>query len=260
LNDARPAGDSGRLEVRIIRKAFAAVSGERAEVLRDVTFCLDRGLIGVLVGPSGCGKTTILRIIAGIDSDYQGTVVCPAAGRLGMVFQEPRLLPWRTVEDNVRLVAPSADPAQLAALFEVLELAHHRSHYPGELSLGLARRVALARALAVTPDILLLDEPFVSLDDALAARLRDELVTLVDNRALTTLMVTHDVDEAVRLADRVFLLSARPAHIVVEVPIPIPRAARTPSDIASIKAEIARRLSEATSTDRQCGSVGKIPP
>jgi NitT/TauT family transport system ATP-binding protein len=246
LSDARPAGDPGRLEVRILRKAFVAASGERAEVLRDMTFGLDRGLIGVLVGPSGCGKTTTLRIIAGLDADYQGTVVRPAVGRLGVVFQEPRLLPWRTVEDNVRLVAPGADPAKLATLFDVLELTHHRSHYPGELSLGLARRVALARALAVSPDILLLDEPFVSLDEALAARLRDELVTLVDNRTLTTLIVTHNVDEAVRLADRVFLLSARPARIVVEVPIPIPRAARTAGDIASIKAELARQLGAAT--------------
>jgi ABC-type nitrate/sulfonate/bicarbonate transport system ATPase subunit len=249
LSDARPAGDSGRLEVRIVRKAFVAASGEHVEVLRDVTFGLDRGLIGVLVGPSGCGKTTMLRIIAGLDTDYQGTVVRPAAGRLGMVFQEPRLLPWRTVEDNVRLVAPAADPAKLEALFHVLELTHHRSHYPGELSLGLARRVALARALAVAPDILLLDEPFVSLDDALAARLRDELVTLVGNRALTTLMVTHDVDEAVRVADRVILLSARPAGILVEVPILTPRAARMEGDIASIKAEIAR----------QFGAVAEMP-
>jgi NitT/TauT family transport system ATP-binding protein len=152
------------------------------------------------------------------------------------------------VEDNVRLVAPGADPAKLATLFDVLELTHHRSHYPGELSLGLARRVALARALAVSPDILLLDEPFVSLDGALAARLRDELVTLVDDRTLTTLIVTHDMDEAVRLADRVFVLSARPARIVVEVPIPIPRAARTAGDIASIKAELARQLGAATGT------------
>src|SRR5207253_3975629 len=139
----------------------------------------------------------------GLDRDYDGTVRRPAAGRIGMVFQEPRLLPWRTLVDNVRLVAPGADDAELAALFDVLGLTAHRDHYPGELSLGLARRAALARAFAVKPDLLLLDEPFVSLDDALARRLRDELALLVDQRSATTLLVTHDIDEAVRLADRV---------------------------------------------------------
>lgn len=257
MSDEHPAGGFGRLEVHIERKAFVAASGERVEVLRNVAFRLDRGLIGVLVGPSGCGKTTMLRIIAGLDTDYQGTVVRPAAGRLGVVFQEPRLLPWRTVEDNVRLVAPGADPAKLETLFHVLELTHHRSRYPGELSLGLARRVALARSLAVDPDILLLDEPFVSLDNALASRLRDELVTLVANRALTTLMVTHDVDEAVRLADRVFLLSARPAGILAEVPIPTPHAARIEADIASIKAEIARQFGAAAEMSSNVTSDAK---
>jgi NitT/TauT family transport system ATP-binding protein len=241
LSDARPAGDFGRLEVHIRRKTFTAASGERVEVLRDLAFGLDRGQLGVLVGPSGCGKTTTLRVIAGLDTDFDGTVVRPAAGKLGMVFQEPRLLPWRTVEDNVRLVAPAIDAARLAVLFEVLELADHRSRYPGELSLGLARRVALARALAIEPDLLLLDEPFVSLDEALAARLRDELVMLIDNRMLTTLMVTHDIDEAVRLADRVFLLSARPARVLADVAIATPRGARTENGIASIRKEIARR-------------------
>jgi ABC-type nitrate/sulfonate/bicarbonate transport system ATPase subunit len=211
------------------------------EVLRDIALSLRQGEVGALVGPSGCGKTTMLRIIAGLDRDYEGTLRRPADGRLGMVFQEPRLLPWRTVDENVRLVAPKIDDRELATLFDVLELGLHRTHYPGELSLGLARRVALARAFAVGPQLLLLDEPFVSLDDALAARLRDALATLVDRRAVTTLLVTHDIDEAVGLADRILLLSARPAHILADVPIPIPRGARTGDDLASIKATIARR-------------------
>jgi NitT/TauT family transport system ATP-binding protein len=245
LNDAHRAGGQGLLEVLIARKTYRIASGQSLEVLRGIALTLARGEVGVLVGPSGCGKTTMLRIIAGSDTDYDGTVVRPPPGKLAMVFQEPRLLPWRTVDDNVRLVAPRADDAMLAMLFDTLELDQHRSHYPGELSLGLARRVALARAFAVEPELLLLDEPFVSLDDALAARLRDELAMLVDRSSMTTLLVTHDVDEAVCLADRLFLLSPRPAHIVAELPIPLPRRSRTATDMAAIKAEIARRLAAA---------------
>jgi ABC-type nitrate/sulfonate/bicarbonate transport system ATPase subunit len=242
LNDARHAGGSELLDVRIARKAYRAASGQSLEVLRDVAFTLMRGEVGVLVGPSGCGKTTMLRLIAGIDTDYDGTIISAARGRLAMVFQEPRLLPWRTVEDNVRLIAPRASDATLAVLFDVLELEQHRSHYPGELSLGLARRVALARAFAVAPDLLLLDEPFVSLDDALASRLRDELAMLVENRSMTTLLVTHDLDEAVLLADRLFLLSARPAQMLAEVSITTPRNRRSAIEIAAAKSDVVARL------------------
>jgi NitT/TauT family transport system ATP-binding protein len=164
-----------------------------------------------------------------------------------MVFQEPRLLPWRTVEQNVRLAAPAATDANLNGLFLALGLAGHRDHYPGELSLGLARRVALARAFAVEPDLLLLDEPFVSLDDALAARLRDELAELVTRRPVTTLLVTHDVDEAIGLADRLFLLSASPARVLAEVPVARPRAKHTPEERAAIRSEIAQKLNQAQS-------------
>jgi len=242
LNDARPAGEAGLLELRIARKAYRTASGESLEVLRDISLSLAPGEVCALVGPSGCGKTTMLRIIAGLDRDYDGTLRRPPDGRLGMVFQEPRLLPWRSVADNVRLIAPHADAAELATLFEVLGLAIHQAHYPGELSLGLARRVAIARAFAVKPELLLLDEPFVSLDDALARRLREELVLLVDRRSVTTLLVTHDIDEAVRLGDRILLLSSRPAHVLAEMPVLTPRAARTDDDIAAIKAAIASRI------------------
>ena len=201
------------LRVTVASKHHAAASGARLEVLGAFCFALRAGETAAFVGPSGCGKTTLLRIVAGIDRDFSGTVERPA-GRLGMVFQEPRLLPWRSVEANVRLAAPEAGDDALDALFEALGLSAHRTMFPGELSLGLARRVAIARAFATDPALLLLDEPFVSLDDALARRLRGELARLVKQRGVTTLLVTHDIDEAVELADRIFLLSPRPARIL----------------------------------------------
>jgi ABC-type nitrate/sulfonate/bicarbonate transport system ATPase subunit len=203
---------------------------------------LESGTVAALVGPSGCGKTTLLRIVAGLDHDFEGSVTLPAYGTLGMVFQEPRLLPWRTVEQNVRLAAPQASDGELAMLFATLGLTTHRNHYPGELSLGLARRVALARAFAVKPDLLLLDEPFVSLDNALAARLREELAELVKRRPVTTLLVTHNVEEAIDLADRLYLLSASPARVLAEVPIAKPRTTHKPEELAILREEIARQI------------------
>jgi ABC-type nitrate/sulfonate/bicarbonate transport system ATPase subunit len=237
-----PAGVRDRLDVTIKQKCFRAASGGKLEVLGELAFSLGPGEVAALVGPSGCGKTTLLRIIAGLDHDFEGRVTLPAHGTLGMVFQEPRLLPWRSVEQNVRLAAPDAGDTNLDALFHTLGLAAHRNYYPGELSLGLARRAALARAFAVEPDLLLLDEPFVSLDDALAGRLREELAELVNRRPVTTLLVTHNVEEAIGLADRLLLLSASPARVLAEVPVARPRAAHTPDELRGLRAEIARRI------------------
>ena len=237
-----PAGVRNRLDVAIKQKSYRAASGGKLHVLGELALSLDSGKVAALVGPSGCGKTTLLRIVAGLDHDFEGSVTLPAHGMLGMVFQEPRLLPWRTVEQNVRLAAPHARDDELQVLFATLGLATHRDHYPGELSLGLARRVALARAFAVKPDLLLLDEPFVSLDNLLAARLREELAELVKQRPLTTLLVTHNVEEAIDLADRLYLLSASPARVLADVPIAMPRTPHKPEDLARLREEIARQI------------------
>jgi len=225
------------LDVAIARKTLRTAAGETRVVLRDISFTLAKGEVCALLGPSGCGKTTLLRLIAGLDTDYEGRIALGSSRKLGMVFQEPRLLPWRSVAENLRLAG--AVPGQaLDDIVASLGLAAHLGHYPGELSLGLARRVAIARAFAVEPDLLLLDEPFVSLDAALAQRLRDELVLLVETRKATTLIVTHDVEEAVALADRIVVLSATPGRLIGDERIPTPRLSLAPACAERVKAYI----------------------
>ena len=249
MNDAQSAGEAAPLELRIEAKSYLSADGTPVEVVRDLHLRLEAGSFGALIGPSGCGKTTILRIAAGLDPDFRGELRRPGSGRLGMVFQEPRLLPWRTVEQNIRLALPAHEAAaDLTELVEILGLGAHLARYPGELSLGLARRAAIARAFAVRPDFLLLDEPFVSLDEAVAARLRSELVALTTRTRVTTLFVTHDLAEAVQLADRLFFLSDRPARIILERSLPPPRGARSQDVIASISAEMRLLLSRAAAS------------
>jgi ABC-type nitrate/sulfonate/bicarbonate transport system ATPase subunit len=231
-------GDPARLEARVARKSFRTASGQSVPVIADLSFVLEEGETGALIGPSGCGKSTLMRILAGLDRDFEGSVRAPTQGRVGMVFQEPRLLPWRSVEDNVRLAAPNVSEAEVAALFAALGLSDHRTHFPGELSVGLARRTALARAFAVRPTLLLLDEPFVSLDAPLARQLQRDLARLVESRGMITVLVTHDIDEAIALADRIFVLSARPAHVVDEIRIATPRAAISEEERKAVAARI----------------------
>jgi sulfonate transport system ATP-binding protein len=234
-----PVGGLARLEVVVKAKAYLGVAGETREALRGVAFTLDKGKVGAIVGPSGCGKTTLLRIIAGLDASFEGSVARPGLGRVAVVFQEPRLLPWRNVDDNVRLVAPDVAETELAALFASMGLSEHRRHFPNELSLGLARRVALARALAVHPDLLLLDEPFASLDAVTATGLAEQIADLVEARTMTTLMVAHDIDQAIRLADVVYMLSAGPARLLAEIGVPDSRRRLTVDGLAQIRAQIA---------------------
>jgi NitT/TauT family transport system ATP-binding protein len=231
-------GDRARLDARVARKSFRTASGQSVPVLANLSFVLEEGETGALIGPSGCGKSTLMRILVGLDHDFEGSVHVPADGRVGMVFQEPRLLPWRSVEDNVRLAAPNVSEAEVAALFAALGLSEHRTHFPGELSVGLARRTALARAFAVRPTLLLLDEPFVSLDAPLARQLQRDLARLVESRGMITVLVTHDVDEAIALADRIFVLSARPAHVVGEIKVKTPRGAMTDEEHKAIAVRI----------------------
>ena len=234
------------LDVSIARKALRTASGQTRSILHDVGFSLRRGEVCALLGPSGCGKTTLLRIVSGLDADFEGRLVLPREHKIGMVFQEPRLLPWRSVAQNLRLVGTSSDN-DLAEIVAALRLSRHLDHFPGELSLGLARRVAIARAFAVKPDLLLLDEPFVSLDAALAARLREELLALVLKRKATTLIVTHDVEEAIAIADRIMVLSAAPGRLIADRTVESPRGALTEARIAKLKDAILSDIANASS-------------
>lgn len=229
------------LKVDIKSKRFVAKDGAQLPVLSDLAFeCGDRSFT-CIVGPSGCGKTTTLRCILGLDTDFDGAItMAGGSGRqkLSAVFQEPRLLPWRSVEQNVRLALNEVDEQTLDALFEELGLTAHRSFFPTELSLGLARRVSLARAFAVNPSVLILDEPFVSLDESTAVRLRSLLLKVWSARSCTALMVTHNLSEAAVLADRILFLNGAPATVQHEYLIAEPREERDAKTVTSILDDI----------------------
>ncbi len=232
------------LEIDVRLKRYPAVGRAAPHIaLKDLRFTARRGEFVCLLGPSGCGKTTLLNIIAGLDRDFDGQVSLPTApGKeepvIGYVFQNPRLLPWRTVIENIKLVltpeqAASGIVEDLLAATELQEFPHA---YPERLSVGMSRRVALVRAFAVQPDLLLMDEPFVSLDEPTADRLRLLLLEIWRAHPTTVLFVTHDTREAAVLADRIILLSSAPGSIVMDLPIDIPRCERNdPAIIESIR-------------------------
>ncbi len=215
------------LEIEINRKAYPDRGGRVHVALSDLSLRVKRGELVCIVGPSGCGKSTLLNVISGLDHDVDGVVtmggVVPQHG-IGFMFQEPRLMPWLTVLENVMLVARSDEARQRAReLLTAMELGDVLHAYPGSLSGGMQRRVALARAFVIDPSLLLMDEPFVSLDAPTANRLRNMLITLWQRCNTTVVFVTHDLREALSLGDRVCFLSGAPGQLVLDLPIDLPR-------------------------------------
>ena len=210
--------------------------GERA-VLRGLRLGVAKGEIVSLVGASGCGKSTLLSIVAGLDTAYRGALrldrqlLHEPSADVGLVFQAPRLFPWLTVAQNIVFGAPSgmADLARASALLEEVGLKGHGDALPKQLSGGQAQRVAIARGLYLEPRVLLLDEPFSAVDAFTRMRLQDLLAHAARQRGLTVLLVTHDIDEALYLSDRVILMDSVPgpvrAEFVVDAPWPRERAA-----------------------------------
>lgn len=205
-------------------------AGQFHHAIAELDFIVHPHQFVCLVGPSGCGKTTLLNMIAGLDRHYDGRIDMGSAGKnpsIGYVFQNPRLLPWLSVRQNIEVVFEQTPPAALIdSLLESMQLSDAQQQYPERLSLGMQRRVAIIRAFAINPDILLMDEPFVSLDAPTARQVRSLLYSLWLKRPHTVLFVTHDLREAIALADRLIFLSPSPMRVLSDIEVPIARDQR----------------------------------
>lgn len=208
-----------RLEVEIIEKRWRCVPGA-LPVLSDLCFTADPGERIALFAPSGTGKTTTLRIVLGLDQDFIGRVHRPD-GAVGTMFQEPRLLPWLDVAANLKLVIGKVlPPGAIEDVLEEVGLPGAAQRYPTQLSLGMARRAALARALLVHPRLLVLDEPFSSLDPSLAAALASTVARSAQRAGATMLLATHSIPHALATTDRILVLHGRPATLSADMPVP----------------------------------------
>lgn len=235
-----------------IQSKRVAVAGRWLQVLGPIACTVEAGSFVSIIGPSGCGKSTLLRAIMGLDASFEGEILIgdtavqgPGIER-GIVFQEPRLLPWARVRDNIAFALPASARSRRAAaperLMRLFGLADFADAWPNQLSGGMMQRVALARALVNLPEVLLMDEPFGALDAHTKTTLQVEFADVFRTQLTTTLMVTHDVEEAVYLSDAIMILTGRPGRLldVVEVDLPRPRDRADPRFVA-LRFEILRR-------------------
>lgn len=222
----------GYISVRNLQKKYTRIKQQDLLVLDDISFEIDKGAFVCIVGGSGCGKSTLLRLMSGLDSKYDGQIVIdnqlirqPDRKR-GVVYQEHRLFPWMTVEKNIRFVINNVKrdriEEKVQSVIDLVGLKGFEAAYPKELSGGMAQRVNIARALVNEPEILFLDEPFGALDALTRIQLQKELLKIRQKQRNTMLLVTHDIEEAVFLADRIIVLGNRPAKIldIIEVDLP----------------------------------------
>jgi len=253
-----PSTSALRVSLRGIGRRFGNPDGSERIVLRDVDLDVRPGEIIALVGPSGCGKSTLLRLISGLDRVEEGSVEIDGSAvqkvdqRCAVAFQEPRLLPWRSVERNVELglrrgTAPAEGRARVSRLLDLVQLDHAAKLRPRQISGGMAQRTSLARALSRGPGVLLLDEPFGALDALTRLTMQDLLLDVHRAEPATIILVTHDVDEALQLADRIVLLGSEPGRPgssirrILEVGKPRPRD-RGDMTLASLRTQLLELL------------------
>lgn len=233
VQDAKPA-----VEVTHLTKAFYDSEGDRVTVaVSDVSFSVKRGEFVCIVGPSGCGKTTVLRILAGLEEQLSGTVKLHSTTPPAMVFQEASVLPWLTVSENIAFplslkgVARAEKEARVRDMLELTGLTEFATARPHQLSGGMKQRVSVARALVDDREILLMDEPFGALDEQTRLVLQQELLRIWETTGKTVVFITHSVDEALTLADRVLVMSPRPGRLVADLAVPFER----PRDVVEMR-------------------------
>lgn len=245
----------GSLRIDGVSRSFV-LDGQQVPALHDITLEVPTGSFTALIGPSGCGKSTLLRILGSLDRADRGTVTLDgvepealrSAGRIGVAFQDAALLPWRSVRRNIALplevLRRTVDAAQIEHLIALVGLQGYEDALPAQLSGGMRQRVAIARSLVTRPDVLLLDEPFGALDEILRRQMNLELQRIWSEQRPTTVLVTHAIDEAILLADRVVVMGTRPGRIVANVEVPFERP-RTPALLKSSEFhDLADRLAD----------------
>lgn len=232
------ADSASAIEVRNLVKAFYDASGDRITLATtNVNFTVRRGEFVCIVGPSGCGKTTVLRILAGLEQLLSGEVRIDSTTQPAMVFQEASVLPWLTVAQNVAFplslkgVPRQKQRDRVGELLALTGLTEFADAHPHQLSGGMKQRVSVARALVDDRDILLMDEPFGALDEQTRLTLQQELLRIWERTSKTVVFITHSVDEALTLADRVLVMSPRPGTIVADLPVPFER----PRDVVEMR-------------------------
>ena len=232
--------------INITSKVFSKGNNSRQshEAIKNLKVNISKGEFCTIIGPSGCGKTTLLNLVAGLDTDMQGEILFGNKKKVEQIrtaymFQTPRLLPWLNVLENVKVVLNKDQKSNKRAeeILSIMGLKNFLNYYPNQLSGGMQRRVALARSFSSQPELFLLDEPFVSLDDQMANKLRDMLIKQWTNEPTTIIFVTHDLREAIYLSDRIIFLSKPPSRVILDTRVDI----RRPRNVDNKEIEIYRK-------------------